>query len=254
MRSLTGRTDEKGNLIKPKDHGKWWNFVESISFAAFLIWSAAGLFFTAKHITPDIVAHWPVSACVGQFVDLCLRYGDPILIFLAFTNTHLHAVRQWSAGIARRWGLIILVSAFAIEAYGSRTGFPFGDYRYTENFGPMLFGVPLTIPLAWHVVVTNALFVVRAVAPHLSRLAEAAVVGLLCTMYDFILEPFATTVKHYWIWTEGSIPSLNYAAWFVLSGMLVRLFAPTLSTRYRFDPRPVLILCLTVAIFIAAEL
>jgi len=254
MRSHTGRLDEKGNLIRPRDKSKSWDFVERISFAAFLIWSAAGLFFTVKHITPDIVAHWPVSAGLCQFVDLCLQYGDPILIFLAFTNTHLHAVRQWSAGIARRWGLIVLVCAFAIEAYGAHTGFPFGDYKYTENFGPMLFGVPLTIPLAWHVVVTNALFVVRSVAPYLSRLTEAALAGALCTFYDFILEPFATTVKQYWIWADGSIPPLNYVAWFVLSGLLVWFAAPTLSTRYRLDPRPVLILCLTVAIFVAAQL
>jgi uncharacterized membrane protein len=103
------------------------------------------------------------------------------------------------------------------------------------------------------VVVTNALFVVRAVAPYVSRLAETALVGLLSTLYDFILEPFATTVKHYWVWADGTIPPINYAAWFVLSGLLVRLFAPTLSSRFRLDPRPALILGLMIAIFIAGK-
>jgi len=117
----------------------------------------------------------------------------------------------------------------------------------------MLGVVPMTIPFAWHVVVTNALFLVRAFAPHASRLGEAGLVGLLCTLYDFVLEPFATQVKHYWIWSEGSIPPLNYIAWFVLSALLVRLFAPTLSSRFRFDPRPAFIFALTIAIFIAGE-
>ena len=117
----------------------------------------------------------------------------------------------------------------------------------------MLGLVPLTIPLAWHVVVTNALFLVRALAPHVSRLAEAALAGLLCTLYDFILEPFATTVKGYWIWREGAIPPLNYIAWFVLSALLIRLFSPTISNRYRLDPRPFVILGLTIAIFLAGE-
>jgi uncharacterized membrane protein len=230
-----------------------WNAVEKIAFAAFLIWSAAGLFFTLERISPVTIAHWSVPGWLGQFVDLCLRTGDPILIVLAFTNTHLHAVRQWSAGIARRWGLIVLACSFGIETFGAITGFPFGDYHYTERFGPVLGVVPLTIPLAWHVVVTNALFVIRAVAPHASRLAEAALAGLLCTLYDFILEPFATTVKHYWIWTEGTIPPLNYVAWFVLSAVLVRLFAPTVSSRHRLDLRPGLILCVTILIFLAGE-
>ena len=97
--------------------------------------------------------------------------------------------------IARRWGLIVLVCAYGIETFGTITSFPFGDYHYTDRFGPMLGVVPLTIPLAWHVVVTNALFIVRAVTPYASRLAEAALAGLLCTLYDFVLEPFATTVK-----------------------------------------------------------
>jgi putative membrane protein len=253
MRSHTGRVDATGDLIKPKAKVAGWNLVEKISFAAFLIWTAAGLIFTIGRISPDTVAHWPIPNWLGQFVDLCLQTGDPILILLAFANTHLHAARQWSAGIARRWGLTVLVCAFGIETFGAITSFPFGDYHYTDRFGPMLGVVPLTIPLAWHVVVTNALFVVRAVAPHVSRLAEAALAGLLCMLYDFILEPFATTVKHYWIWTDGTIPPINYVAWFVLSGLLVRLFAPTLSSRQRLDPRPALILCLTIAIFIAAE-
>jgi uncharacterized membrane protein len=236
-----------------KEKGAPWNLVEKISFAAFLIWTAAGLIFTIERISPDTIAHWPIPGWLGQFVDLCLQTGDPILILLAFINTHLHAARQWSAGIARRWGLIVLVCAFGIESFGAITGFPFGDYHYTDRFGPMLGVVPLAIPFAWHVVVTNVLFVIRAAAPHISRLAEAALAGLLCTFYDFVLEPFATTVKHYWIWTNGTIPPLNYVAWFVLSGLLVRLFAPTLSSRFRFDPRPALILCLTIAIFIAGE-
>jgi len=231
-----------------------WNIVEKIAFVAFLIWTAAGLIFTIEHITPSAIAHWPIPVWFQSFVDFCLRTGDPILILLAFTNTHLHAARQWSAGVARRWGIIVLVSAFGIETLGAKTGFPFGAYTYTDRFGPMIGLVPMTIPLAWHVVVTNALFIVRAIAPHLSRLTEAALAGLFCTIYDFILEPFATTVKGYWIWSEGTIPPLNYIAWFVLSALLVRLFAPTISNRYRRDPRPLMIVCLTIAIFLAGRL
>ncbi len=230
-----------------------WDIVEKIALAAFIIWSAAGLIFILGRISPEVVSKWPVPGWLGQFVDGCLQTGDPILILLAFINTHFHAARQWTPGVARGWGLIVLVCAFGIETFGTMTSFPFGDYHYTDQFGPVLGVVPLTIPLAWHVVVTNALFVIRAVAPHVSRLAEAGLAGLLCTLYDFILEPFATSVKHYWIWTEGTIPPINYVAWFVLSALLVRLFSPTLSSRFRLDPRPVLILGLTTLIFIAGE-
>jgi uncharacterized membrane protein len=231
-----------------------WTVLDFIALAAFLIWSAAGLYFTTNHITADGIAKWQLPDPLRDFVDWCLSNGDPILILLAFINTHLHAARQWSDGAARRWAAIVLVFAFGVETVGAKTGIPFGDYHYTTQFGPMLWLVPLSIPLAWHVVVTNALFIIRSLAPHASQLTEAIVVGVICTLYDFILEPFATTVKHYWVWADKSIPPINYVAWFILSALLVRIFSPTLSNRFRFDPRPLLILALTVAIFIAGEM
>lgn len=234
-------------------HRDDWGRFDVIAFAAFLIWSAAGLIFTLGRISPEVIASWPVPGWLAQFVLFCLHTGDPILILFAFANTHLQAARQWTPAIARRWALMVLVASFLIESCGALTGFPFGSYHYTERFGPLIGVVPLTIPLAWHVVVTNALFVVRAIAPHVSQMAEALAAALICTLYDFVLEPFATTVKHYWTWTEGSIPPLNYVAWFVLSGLLVRLLAPTLATRFRLDPRPVVVLAVTLAIFIAGR-
>jgi uncharacterized membrane protein len=232
---------------------KRWNGIEKGFFAAFLFWSAAGLIFTVLQISVDSIAHWHVPVWLRNFVNFCLQTGDPILILLAFANTHLNAARQWTPAVARRWGLIILVSSFCVETVGVLTGLPFGAYLYTNRFGPLLGAVPLTIPFAWHVVVTNALLVVRAVAPHLPRLAEAALAALLCTLYDLVLEPFATTIKSYWVWSGGSIPLLNYAAWWVISALLIRFFAPTAATRFRFDPRPWLVLGLTVLIFLAGR-
>jgi uncharacterized membrane protein len=231
-----------------------WNFVDYLAVFAFLIWCGAGLTFEILHITPETIAHWQISPQLRQFVAGCLHYGDEILILLAFINTHLHAARQWTAGIARKWAVIIVLCAYAIEAIGTKTSLPFGEYHYTGNFGPMIWLVPLTIPFAWHIVVTNALFIVRAILPHVSEVVEAALVGMICTTYDCILEPFATTTKHYWEWAGGTIPQLNYIAWFVLSAALVYFFAPTLSGQYRRDPRPFVILVLTVAIFIAGKI
>lgn len=239
---------------KTKKRREPWSWLDVVALLLFFAWTALGLYFTAHRITADTIATWSISPGLKQFVVSCFNYGDPILILLAFINTHLHAARQWSGGAARQWGVLILASAYGIEACGTKTGFPFGAYEYTDAFGPMLGPVPLAIPLAWHVVITNALFLVRAPLPNLSQLTEAILAGMICTAYDFILEPFATTQKHYWIWAEGSVPPLNYLAWFVLSALLVRVFAPTLTTMYRLDPRPLLILGLTVAIFVAGEL
>jgi putative membrane protein len=236
-----------------------WTLSEFVFFGAFVFWSFAGLIFTLGRLTPASVGAWHLPVDLQNFIDLCIYCGDPILIALAFFNTHLHAARQWTGGVARRWAFTIVLCAFIIETIGTLTSLPFGDYHYSDKFGPTiwpgstLFTVPLTIPLAWHVIITNALFLVRAIAPHASSTLEALAAGFICMAYDFILEPFATTVKGYWTWADGSVPLINYLAWLVISALLIRLFAPTLSTRFRYDIRPVSILALTILIFLAGE-
>ena len=230
-----------------------WTFTEGLFLAAFLFWSIAGLIFTVARLTPAAVGRWHLPPGLENFVDLCIYNGDPILIILAFFNTHLHAARQWTSGVARRWAFTILLCAYLIETIGTLTSLPFGDYHYSDKFGTVLGVVPFTIPFAWHVIVTNALFIVRAVAPHISSLAEALAVGAICTVYDFILEPFATTLKGYWEWSGGSVPILNYVAWFVISALLTWFFAPTLSSRFRYDIRPWIVLACTVLIFLTGE-
>ena len=236
-----------------------WTSSEVFLFATFLFWSIAGLIFTFAGLTPAAVGRWHLPPDLENFVDLCVYNGDPILIFLAFFNTHLHAARQWTPGVARRWAFIIVLCAYAIETFGTLTSVPFGDYHYSDKFGPSLLPgsalltVPITIPFAWHVIVTNALFIVRSLAPRIAAVPEALAVGLICTVYDFILEPFATTLKGYWTWTAGSVPLLNYVSWFVISVALTWLFAPTLMTRFRQDIRPWTILACTVLIFLAGE-
>ncbi len=228
-----------------------WPMWERVLFGAFLFWSAAGLIFTLGHLTPAVVSGWPVGKALRAFINGCVRTGDPILILLAFANTHVHASRQWTPTLARRWALIVLVCSLGIETIGAQTGFPFGIYHYTHRFGPLIGIVPLTIPLAWHVVVTNALFIVRRFLPHPSRFLQTATTALLCTLYDFILEPFATGAKSYWIWQGGTIPPQNYAAWLVLSFLLALIFSPKVATRYPRDPRPLVLLGATLLIFIA---
>ena len=200
---------------------------------------------------PATVAAWSLPAWLHAFVALCLRTGDPLLILLAFANTHLAAARHWGQPAARRWALLIIVLSLAVETLGALTGFPFGAYAYSDRFGPVLGVVPLAIPLAWHVVLTNALFLVRRIAPHLPRWGEALAAGVVATLYDAMLEPFATTVKGYWHWREGGVPLQNYLAWLIVSTLLIRAFAPTSAAHHGRDPRPVLILGATLLLFLA---
>lgn len=230
---------------------KRWSLLEKILLGAFLFWFACGLIFTLGRIGSATIAAWPLPGWLHAFVALCVRTGDPLLILLAFANTHLLAARQWGAGAARRWAGVVIVLSLAVETLGALTGFPFGSYTYTDRFGPVLGVVPLAIPLAWQVVLTNALFLVRGVARHLPRWGEAVAAGFVATVYDAVLEPFATSVKGYWHWRDHAVPLQNYIAWLVVSTVLVRLFAPTNAGRADRDPRSAIILGTTSLLFLA---
>jgi uncharacterized membrane protein len=234
---------------------KRWSLLEKIVLGAFLFWFACGLIFTVGRIGPATLATWPLPPGLHAFVALCLATGDPLLILLAFANSHLLAAREWGARAARRWALTIVGASFLIETCGALSGSPFGTYHYTDRFGPVLGVVPMTIPLAWHVVLTNALFLVRYSARRLPHWGEAAATGLLATLYDAVLEPFATHVKDYWQWAgTGAVPFQNYLAWFVLSALLAGLFAPASLFARQRDARPVILLGSTLALFVAGTL
>lgn len=228
-----------------------WTRLEKLAWGAFLFWSACGLIFLGGRIGPETVVAWSLPRWLQDFIQGCLALGDPALIGLAFANTHLLATRHWGSTAARRWALLVLVLSLAVETCGALTGFPFGRYTYTDRFGPTLGVVPFTIPLAWHVVLTNALFLVRAVAPHLPHWGEATAVGLIATLYDAVLEPFAVRVKGYWFWLgTGAVPLQNYVAWFFVSGLLALAFAPATTRRAVRDFRPATILAVTVLLFL----
>ncbi|MBM4427862.1 MAG: carotenoid biosynthesis protein, partial [Chloroflexi bacterium] len=75
--------------------------------------------------------------------------------------------------LASAWGWRKTITSFAIvgvlsyfaEFIGSKTGFPFGAYHYTNVLQPQLGGVPLLIPLAWMMMLPPAWAVARSLLP-----------------------------------------------------------------------------------------
>ena len=164
----------------------------------------------------------PVGPCrrgLVPFVEFCLSQGDPILILLAFANTHLHAARQWTPAVARRWALIVSSSRPRHRDASARSpAFPSATTTTPTASARCSACVPLTIPLAWHVVVTNALFLVRAVIAPSSRAVEA----IAHRAHLHRLRFHSRALRHqclqaYWNWNGGRVPAKNYVAWFVLS-------------------------------------
>jgi putative membrane protein len=113
--------------------------------------------------------------------------------------------------------------AYGIELVGVTTGWPYGEFVYLVDLGPMLFGkVPVGLPVFYLPLVVNAYLLTLLV---LDEAAERRAVRLLATMaavvaVDLVLDPGAVAIT-FWAYEGGGayygVPLSNYAGW-LLSG------------------------------------
>lgn len=134
----------------------------------------------------------------------------------------------WRRGLLAA-GMVLLLS-FVIETVGVLTGFPFGQYYYTDILAPKLFIVPVGIMFAWLMMTLSSFFMARFIISRLMpRLNAARLIivlsATLAMISDTQMEPVAFHVKDYWRWeTSGQyygVPISNFVAWLIISLLLL---------------------------------
>lgn len=123
-----------------------------------------------------------------------------------------------------------LAFGWAIEAVGTATGIPFGDYGYGARLGPTVAGVPLLIPLAWAMMA----YPCHVVAARAARSAAGHVVLAATTLaaWDLFLDPQMVAEGH-WTFAEPdpALPGVpgtpigNYVGWLAAAMLLLALLA-----------------------------
>jgi len=149
----------------------------------------------------------------------------------------------WPAGRVLVALAVVSGGAWAVEALGSATGFPFGAYDYTGALQPQLAGVPLVISLAWFMMLVPAWAMAEAIlANHRDNLGSwytplhAVLAGGAFTAWDLYLDP--QMVSHeLWAWEEPGgyfgIPWTNFLGWWLAATLLTLLIRPTKLPRAR---------------------
>lgn len=191
-----------------------------LPFRVFIIWAMVGFLITGMNVSILTVESWELPALLSQFFTQCLLLGDFIFNALAALVVLL-LYSQWIGWGRSLTGLFLVGFCGALaEWVGTKTGFPFGDYHYTANMGPMIAGqLPWAIPLAWWTVVGAFHLLFRTCWNALGPWTTALSVGTAATLFDWLMEPYAWQIKAYWIWHQGSVPLLNYISWFVLAAV-----------------------------------
>ena len=149
-----------------------------------------------------------------------------VVVFFATSTAH-----AWSTRGARWTGWYLLVTAgggLVAEAIGTRTGWPFGAYRYSDNLGAQIAGVPVVIPLAWAMFAYPALLVGQRLAGPPVR--AALIGGLGLASWDLFLDPQMVAAGH-WRWANvrhelpgiSGIPLSNFAGWLLVAVLILGL-------------------------------
>ncbi len=118
--------------------------------------------------------------------------------------------------------LAIYILSFIVEVLGVRTGAIFGTYYYGKTLGFKLVNVPLLIGINWMTLILCTGILVKKL--NIKRPIYSSIIGALILVFmDILIEPIA--IKYdYWSWAGSLIPLKNYAAWFIVSYILLRLF------------------------------
>lgn len=134
--------------------------------------------------------------------------------------------------------VMVAVLSYLAEWLGSKTGFPFGRYHYTELLQPQLAGVPLLIPLAWMMMLAPSWAIARLIlypqvgpAEHSKTfsLGFALLSALAITAWDLFLDPQMVGFG-FWVWeTPGlyfGIPLVNYFGWLLVAFLITLAACP----------------------------
>jgi putative membrane protein len=193
--------------------------------AAHAVALAVGLFGILVAIPhPELWANDPRAAAVYAFALIKTGGASMLLGALAMLAYGLAALG------ARRTLLFFcaatLISACA-ELTGTKTGWPFGGYEYTNFLGPKLLGrVPVAVPLSWFTMGFASLVIADAIARQRAwrnrTLCSIVLAAWLLTAWDLVLDPSMAAPQmqyvHFWIWHESGpyfgMPLRNLAGWF----------------------------------------
>jgi uncharacterized membrane protein len=173
---------------------------------------------------------------------------DVALVLLAAAGTITALQRQLPLQnvLLAVFGIAVIGGGFS--ALDAKTGMPFGPLIFTSGMGTPLFKtLPWPMPLIWVIVILNSRGVARLILRpwRKTKTYGFRVIGLtaaLAAAFDFAFEPFASHVKHCWLWertnlplTWAGAPLVNFLVWAFVTALILLFVTPVLINK---NPRP----------------
>jgi len=164
-----------------------------------------------------------------------------VVVFFLASVTHASAYHRWRGFFLV--AIVVPAIGWGAESMGSTTGFPFGEYEYTDALGPLLGGVPVIVPLAWSMMGYPAYVAASTLVTH-ARWMIPVVTAWSLMAWDFFLDPMMVELGA-WRWTTTSpdlpgipdIPIVNFAGWFAV-GLVIGVVLMAIPARRASTAQP----------------
>ncbi|WP_159268833.1 carotenoid biosynthesis protein [Zhongshania aliphaticivorans] len=140
-------------------------------------------------------------------------------------------------GVKRMLFLFLLVStiSWSYETISVLTGFPFGNYHYTDALGAKIGLVPINIMPAYFAVGYFSFVLAHLILdkrntsyPNGSWLPISIAASFIMVSWDLAMDPIMATVEKNLIWENGGVyfgvPLVNFAGWFLCVFSFYALF------------------------------
>jgi putative membrane protein len=155
---------------------------------------------------------------------------NPLLLLVGVAVMRSPLLVALAPLVTRRAALVVgAVTAYtyAIEYVGVATGWPYGDFQYLADLGPVVGGVPVALPLLFLPLAVNALLlsILLTGTAGRRRLVRVPVAIALLLVVDLVLDPAAVALG-FWAFAGQApyygVPLSNYGGW-LLSGTIAVL-------------------------------
>jgi bisanhydrobacterioruberin hydratase len=171
-------------------------------------------------------------------------WPEALLLLLATISTLAVLARQLPVQNVLLASCLIAVIGGGAHAVGVKSGIPFGSFMFGPEIGQKFFNLlPWAMPLLWVVAVLNSRGVARLVLRPWRKMRTygfwlIGLTALFTMLFDCALEPFASHVKHYWIWTTAGYsltpqgaPISNSVGWYIITVLMLAFATPALINK-----------------------
>ena len=191
---------------------------------------------------------WTVAAFAAVYLIALTLLGKStegglLIIPMASVFALVHGIPRYGGKNMLVFFVISSVVSWGYETLSVLTGFPFGNYHYSDILDPKLGVVPFIIPVSYFCIAYIAWTVGQVLLDQQnSTLQDASVFTLpligtfVMVLWDLSFDPYAATMNGAWIWEEGGgyfgVPIENFLGWYLCNFTIFILFSIYLRIFY----------------------